>query len=723
VLLAIEASQIANPPFEAVKALHEALRQDRTIRTITWPSDRELHGGVSGALSPDGRMVVLNGNRGHLEAYDVDEGMLAWSVDITGGEGLRIPADEGVVTSGPHFTLDGSMVLAVADWSSAKHPDAPADSKLGIYGWDSATGKQVLFIASRSCPRPAEISQNGQFIDIHRRVTILSGTHFNGFVGAVQGTGRCDQVATRVSLLDLESERMEKVLDLAPDDSPWVSISADERYLARAQPGSISVVDLRNRKTVFRMRRGNHGDPVLNADGSRFLISGAGGLPVELWDVASGQKLRDFPHQQPCCVWFNQDETMLYTAGLDNSVQVWEVETGLKISNLKGSGLIFDAHTSADDNRLATVAVASRVLSLQPIGEVATWDLGRTGFNPASSLHLAGSRGSAYIYDERTGQASAVVFDRSTGRVERTVKNLAGQLIRLSPDGTRLAAQQAVGRKVGTVVVQDLATGNSVEMDGLCLLDSNGDNPQCQDPPSTPFAHEVWDLAFSSDGSLLASGGWSGTLAVWNSTTGELLWSRGHLGPAWVTIAFSPDSRWLVAAPEDSSLIVFDPRTGKEVKRVSVPFASCGRLRFTPDARHLLCGTEDGLVLVLDAASWKVLRVLKAHQGAVVDMEVSPNGKVIASSGTDGFVRTWDLGSGAALQAFSLGEGRAQDVEFLDERHLAVRGKSGPVLIYTLDTDELLKIARGRVTRAFSETECQTYHIDPCPDLAAIQGH
>lgn len=128
-------------------------------------------------------------------------------------------------------------------------------------------------------------------------------------------------------------------------------------------------------------------------------------------------------------------------------------------------------------------------------------------------------------------------------------------------------------------------------------------------------------------------------------------------------------------------------------------------------------------VQVVDARSWKGVRVLKGDQGIIKDVEISPEGTVIASAGQDGFVGTWDLASEAPLHAFSLGEGPAQDVEFLDDRHLLVRGRSGPMLVYTLDTDQLLEIARGRVTRGFSETECQTYHIDPCRDFAAIQRH
>ncbi len=57
------------------------------------------------------------------------------------------------------------------------------------------------------------------------------------------------------------------------------------------------------------------------------------------------------------------------------------------------------------------------------------------------------------------------------------------------------------------------------------------------------------------------------------------------------------------------------------------------------------------------------------------------------------------------------------------EPSLLVTGLAGPILVSTLGNDQLLEIAHGRVTRGFNETECQTYHIDPCPDPAAIQRH
>lgn len=58
-----------------------------------------------------------------------------------------------------------------------------------------------------------------------------------------------------------------------------------------------------------------------------------------------------------------------------------------------------------------------------------------------------------------------------------------------------------------------------------------------------------------------------------------------------------------------------------------------------------------------------------------------------------------------------------ENVEFLDDRHLLVAPANGPdVVIVTLDVDELLRIARSRLTRGFTREECRTYlHVDTCP--------
>lgn len=51
-----------------------------------------------------------------------------------------------------------------------------------------------------------------------------------------------------------------------------------------------------------------------------------------------------------------------------------------------------------------------------------------------------------------------------------------------------------------------------------------------------------------------------------------------------------------------------------------------------------------------------------------------------------------------------------------DGRHVATAGGDGTARIYTLDMDELIDLARSRVTRSLTTEECRQYlHIETCP--------
>jgi WD40 repeat protein len=75
-----------------------------------------------------------------------------------------------------------------------------------------------------------------------------------------------------------------------------------------------------------------------------------------------------------------------------------------------------------------------------------------------------------------------------------------------------------------------------------------GNEPQCTDAPRRVLAHKaaIRSLAWSSDGSMLASGGDDANVAIWDAgfTQKALLPHDAAI----MALAFSPDQRWLAVA-------------------------------------------------------------------------------------------------------------------------------------------------------------------------------
>jgi WD40 repeat protein len=344
------------------------------------------------------------------------------------------------------------------------------------------------------------------------------------------------------------------------------------------------------------------------------------------------------------------------------------------------------------------------------------------GFYPGDSLDV--ERGRAAVGIASANSEDVVLFDPSTGAMQAKIPSVTGQTIRLSPDGRRLAAQQQVSPETrnrppveGPVLINDLDTRKITKMKGFCVYtdSATAGNPQCKKPPATPFRAWVGSMEFSPDGSLLAAGSeHGGGLSVWNSATGKLLFNSGKLPGDFWNVAFSPNGRRLVASTP-AELFVYDTATWKMLVRR--PFEMLQPVRFTPDGRYVVGGSATNRVVIVDTGTWRPIASLVGLKGAIKDLDVSPGGTKIASADFSGLVRIWDLRSGKPLQDLPFGDVPIENVEFLDNRHLLVAPATGPdVQIVTLDIDELIRIARSRLTRGFTQEECRTYlHVDTCP--------
>jgi WD40 repeat protein len=120
--------------------------------------------------------------------------------------------------------------------------------------------------------------------------------------------------------------------------------------------------------------------------------------------------------------------------------------------------------------------------------------------------------------------------------------------------------------------------------------------------------------------------------------------------------------------------------------------------------------------MLWDARSGERLLNLSDHRDSVTKIAFSPDGTKLATASFDGTARVWDGGSGEERLTLGGYGTRLQDVVFSpDGGHLVTASEDGTVRAYVLDIEELMALARERVTRALTAEECERYlHRETC---------
>jgi WD40 repeat protein len=131
----------------------------------------------------------------------------------------------------------------------------------------------------------------------------------------------------------------------------------------------------------------------------------------------------------------------------------------------------------------------------------------------------------------------------------------------------------------------------------------------------------------------------------------DIVWMRGRHTDGVSSVAFSPDGSLLASGSWDRTIKLWRVADGSLVRTLTGHTDGVSSVAFSPDGSLLASGSgyRDRTVKLWRVADGALLRTLEGHTDWVSSVVFSPDGSLLASGSGDRTVRFWRVSDGALV--------------------------------------------------------------------------
>jgi WD40 repeat protein/serine/threonine protein kinase len=456
-------------------------------------------------------------------------------------------------------------------------------------------------------------------------------------------------------LLETMEGHLESVSGLAfsPDGLTLASSSAD---------GTIRVWQVPDGEELQKLAGGVGmvSDVAFSPDGKVLAASGEDGA-VQLWDVAEGTLVNAFEDNDDIgsSVAFSADGSLVAAGTENGAVWVWQVSDGKVLHTFENhTGAVLDVSflpvggallsTSLDGTiRLWGLADGSEIQSMG--GYLGAMDLAFSYNERFLYAKLGEYEGSIAViktadgmpesglgtYDGRVAFSSdglIVAFEIDYGEVE--VWDLSDEVLIRKFDVNSYIDCMALSGDGGILAIGVDQTMSLWQIsDGALLAELVED-----------VGDSIDAMAFSPDGTYLAASPYSdqNVIHLWRVSDGVLVHTLSGHELSVTDLAFSSDGTLLASVSFDASVLLWQVSDGTLLYALDTDsYESKYSVTFSPDGQLVVAGGDDAQIYLWRVSDGTLLRKLEGHTEKVESLTFSLDGEYLVSSSLDGTVRLW----------------------------------------------------------------------------------
>ncbi|MBD2532699.1 AAA-like domain-containing protein [Nostoc flagelliforme FACHB-838] len=460
---------------------------------------------------------------------------------------------------------------------------------------------------------------------------------------------------------------------------------------------------------------------VFSPDG-KTLASASTDNTIKLWNLDTGKEITTLSghSDRVNSVVFSPNGKTLASASTDNTIKLWNLDTGKEITTLSGhSDRVNSVVFSPDGKTLASASTDNtiKLWNLDTGKEITTLSGHRHRVN--SVVFSPDGKTLASVSTDKTIK----LWNLDTGEEITTLSGHSNSVnsVVFSPDGKTLASASTdkmiklwnldTGEEI-TILNghNDLVNSVVFSPDGKTLASASTDkmiklwNLDTGEEITTLSGHSSWvnSVVFRPDGKTLVFAS-TDKIKLWNLDTGEEITTlSGH--SSWVnSVVFSPDGKTLASASDDKMIKLWNLDTGKEITTISGHSNSVNSVVFSPDGKTLASASADNTIKLWNLDTGKEITTISGHSNSVNSVVFSPDGKTLASASADNTIKLWNLDTGKEITTISGHSNSVNSVVFSpDGKTLASASADNTIKLWNLDTGKEITTISGHSDSVYS---------------------